>query len=163
MLHCTGEDGSAAGGVWMKSIECQMIEGGTGDLILVADRDNNSPAVTATATQKEVGADGKKKEWYYEPGAPPQSISAGRIDWLYRDPLWKDVKGFRGSREAEKPHDQWNTLECVCDGDKITVRLNGLTVNAATKSTLTKGKILIQSEGAEVFFRKIDLKPLKKG
>src|SRR5207302_5767148 len=26
LLHCTGEEG-AAGGVWMESIECQMIEG----------------------------------------------------------------------------------------------------------------------------------------
>src|SRR5207244_7804806 len=34
LLHCVGEDG-AAGGVWMESIECQMIEGGTGDFILV--------------------------------------------------------------------------------------------------------------------------------
>src|SRR4051812_19265674 len=27
LLHCVGEDG-AAGGVWLESIECQMIEGG---------------------------------------------------------------------------------------------------------------------------------------
>jgi hypothetical protein len=163
LLHCTGEDGNAPGGAWMKSIECQMIEGATGDIILHADRDRNSPSVTATAVQKAVGPDGKKMDWYYQRGAPPQNFSTGRIDWLYRDPLWKDVKGFRGMHELEKPHSDWNTLECICDGDKITIRLNGLEVNGVTKSTLTKGKIFFQSEGAEVFFRKIDLKPLKQG
>src|SRR5207244_2148223 len=35
LLHCVGADG-AAGGTWMQSIECQMIEGGTGDIILVS-------------------------------------------------------------------------------------------------------------------------------
>ena len=34
LLHSVGPDG-AAGGLWMESIECQMIEGGTGDIILV--------------------------------------------------------------------------------------------------------------------------------
>ncbi|HJT76617.1 MAG TPA: DUF1080 domain-containing protein, partial [Gemmataceae bacterium] len=114
MLHCTGADGCAPGGAWMECIECQMIEGGTGDFILVPDRDGHHPAVTATAVQKPVGREGTRKEWYYEPGAPPQPISAGRIDWRFRDPLWKDVKGFRGSREAEKPHYDWNKLECIC-------------------------------------------------
>ena len=50
----------------------------------------------------------------------------------------------------------------VCDGDKITNILNGKIVNAGTGASLTKGKILFQSEGAEVFFRRIDLRPVKK-
>ena len=37
----------------------------------------------------------------------------------------------------------------------------GVTVNASTNASHAKGKILFQSEGAELFFRKIDLKPLK--
>ena len=71
-------------------------------------------------------------------------------------------QGFRGKEDVEKPVGEWNTLECICDGDKITNILNGKVVNAGTKASHTKGKILFQSEGAEVFFRKIDLKPLKK-
>jgi len=63
---------------------------------------------------------------------------------------------------VEKPVGEWNTIECIGDGDKITNILNGKTVNAASKCSVTKGKILFQSEGAEVFFRKIDLVLLKK-
>jgi hypothetical protein len=151
LLHCVGEDG-AAGGVWMESIECQMIEGGTGDIILVKGK--NSPKITVEAEQR--------KQWYYKPGAPAKEFTGGRINWYARDPDWKDVKGFRGKEDVEKPVGEWNTLECICDGDKLTYILNGKTVNAGTKASHTKGKILFQSEGAEVFFRRLDLKPLKK-
>lgn len=34
LLHCQGPDGSYAG-YWMESIECQIIEGGTGDFLVV--------------------------------------------------------------------------------------------------------------------------------
>ena len=39
--------------------------------------------------------------------------------------------------------------------------LNGKVVNAGTNASHTKGKIMFQSEGAEIFFRKIEMKPLK--
>jgi hypothetical protein len=152
LLHCVGEDG-AAGGVWMESIECQMIEGGTGDVILVKGK--NAPKVTAEAEQRG-------KQWYYKPGAPAKEFTGGRVNWYGRDPDWKDMKGFRGKEDVEKPVGEWNTLECICDGDRLTYILNGKTVNKATQASHTKGKILFQSEGAEVFFRRIDLKPLKK-
>jgi hypothetical protein len=152
LLHCTGEEG-AAGGTWMESIECQMIEGGTGDIILVGGK--TKPSVTAEAEKRG-------KEYWYKKGAPPITLNTGRFNWYARDPEWKDVKGFRGKDDVEKPLGQWNTLECVCDGDRITYILNGKVVNEATKSSHTKGKILFQSEAAEVFFRKIDLTPLKK-
>ena len=40
----------------------------------------------------------------------------------------------------ENPAGEWNTLECVCDGDKITNILNGKVVNVGTKSSLTRGQ-----------------------
>ena len=40
--------------------------------------------------------------------------------------------------------------------------LNGKVVNKGIACSHTKGKILFQSEGAEVFFRRIELQPLKK-
>ena len=73
------------------------------------------------------------------------------------------MKGFRGKQDVEKPVGEWNRLECICDGDKITNVLNGTVVNVGTKASHTKGKILFQSEGAEIFFRRIDLKPLTTG
>ncbi len=130
-----------------------MIEGGTGDFILVKGK--NQPTMTATAEKRG-------NEWYYNPKAEPHKFPPGRINWFDRDPEWKDVKGFRGKHDVEKPVGEWNTLECVCDGDKITNILNGTVVNRGTDASHTKGKILFQSEGAEVCFRKIELLPLKK-
>lgn len=152
LLHCVGEDG-AAGGVWMESIECQMIEGGTGDFILVGGK--KTPSLTARAEQRG-------KEWYFNPKAEPREFKRGRIDWFARDPDWKDVVGFRGKHDVEKPVGEWNRLECVCAGDTITNILNGTVVNAGTHASHHRGKILFQSEGAEVFFRRIELHPVKK-
>ncbi len=151
LLHCTGEDG-AAGGVWMESIECQIIEGGTGDFILVGGK--NRPSLTVEAEQRG-------KEFYYKPGGEPVTRSGGRFNWFARDPEWKDAKGFRGKHDLEKPAGEWNTVECICAGDKITNIVNGKVVNAGTKASHTKGKIMFQSEGAEIFFRKIELRPVK--
>jgi hypothetical protein len=152
LLHCVGNDG-AASGAWLESIECQIIEGGTGDFILVKGK--NQPTLTAEVEQRG-------NQWYYKPGGEARQFPPGRINWYGRDPQWKDVKGFRGAAEVEKPAGEWNTLECICAGDSITNILNGKVVNAGTKASHTRGKILFQSEGAEIFFRRIDLKPLTK-
>jgi hypothetical protein len=159
LLHGVGEDG-AAGGFWLESVECQMIEGGTGDFILVGGK--GRPSLTATVEMRPTGAPGTKihEEAYYKPNGTPKEFKSGRINWFARDPEWRDVKGFRGKKDVEKPVGEWNRLEVICDGDKITNMLNGTVVNVGTKCSVTKGKILFQSEGAEVFFRRIDLKPL---
>ncbi len=65
------------------------------------------------------------------------------------------------TKDAEKPNGEWNTIEVVCDGDKITNIVNGVVVNEGTKASVTKGRILLQSEGAEVFFRNVELTPHK--
>ena len=155
LLHCVGPDGHG-GGVWLESVECQMIEGGTGDFILVKGKTKEeAPSLTATVVQKD-------KQFYYDPKGQPKRFTGGRINWWGLDPAWKDVLGFRVSQDVEKPVGEWNKLECVCDGDKVTNLLNGTVVNVGTESTHTRGKILFQSEGAELFFRKITLVPLKK-
>ena len=53
-------------------------------------------------------------------------------------------------------------MEVICDGDTITTILNGLVVNVGTRSSHTQGKIQFQSEGAELFFRTIEVRPLIK-
>lgn len=161
LLHCQGADGSF--GAWMPAIECQMIEGGTGDLLILGTKEHPF-RLTSGCEERTVG-EGKDahKELYFKEDAPAQRFAAPpvkRIDWWGRDPIWKDVKGFRGKQDVEKPVGQWNTLECVCLNDKITVLLNGKMMNQASQCSPDRGKILFQSEGAEVFFRKIDLKPL---
>src|SRR5262245_45930676 len=137
LLHCVGEDG-AAGGVWMESIECQIIEGGTCDFILVGGK--NTPGLTVEHEHRSTFSKGGKesKQPYYKPGAPTKEFKGGRINWYARDPHWEDVVGFRGKHDVEKPVGEWNTLECVCAGDTITNILNGQVVNKGTKSSHTK-------------------------
>jgi hypothetical protein len=153
LIHCQGDDGTIAG-AWMPSIECQMIEGGTGDLIIISNKEH---PMSITGEVEDRGG-----QPHYKPGAPAREFKSGRINWFARDPSWKDVKGFRGKEDLEKPVGEWNTYEIIVAGDTITPILNGKTTAVGTKCNHIKGKILFQSEGAEVFFRRIDLKPLKK-
>ncbi len=165
LLHCQGPDGNSVktadgkfNGPWMHSIECQIIEGGTGDFILVGghDKDGNAVKAKLTATVRKEG-----RATIYDPKGEPTKFEGGRIDWFGRDSEWKDVLGFRGKYDVESPDGQWTRVECICDGDKITNIVNGKVVNVGTGASLTKGKIIFQSEGAEIFFRKIELTPLK--
>ena len=65
-------------------------------------------------------------------------------------------------KDAEKPTGEWNIVEVVCDGDTITNIVNGVVVNKGTEASVTKGRILLQSEGAEVYYRNIELTPIAK-
>jgi hypothetical protein len=153
LLHCVGPDG-AAYGQWMESVECQIIEGGCGDFIMVAGQ--AKPGLTC---EVRTGPDGQP---YFEKGSPAVTKTSGRFNWWGRDPDWKDVIGFRGRRDIEKPAGEWNRMEVICDGDTITYIVNGYVVNVGTKSSLTRGKLIFQSEGAEILFRKIEIRPLSK-
>ncbi len=62
--------------------------------------------------------------------------------------------------DSEKPIGEWNTMEIVCQGNEITVHVNGDLVNHATNCSATRGAISLQSEGAPVQFRKVALTPL---
>jgi hypothetical protein len=149
LLHMTGEDR-----VWPQCIEFQMIEGGTGDIILVGGGRNKPTKLTATVEQKD-------KQFYFSPGGMAREFAGARINWFGRDPEWKDVKGYRGPKDVERPVGQWNVLEADCDGSSVSYKVNGVAVNAGTNANLTNGRILLQSEGAEVYFRKVELRPLR--
>lgn len=153
LLHCVGADGAAGNG-WMESIECQIIEGGSGDLLMVGGR--NKPKLTC---EVRIGADGQP---YFQKGAAATTRDSGRYNWWGRDPAWKDTLGFRGKDDVETADLGWNRLEVICDGDTITNIVNGLVVNIGTKSSHVEGKIQFQSEGAAITFRKIEIRPLRK-
>jgi hypothetical protein len=155
LLHCVGPDG-AAGGQWMESQECQIIEGGCGDFIMVGGQGGRKPSLTCEVRT------GPDNQLYYHKGGEPITRNSGRFNWWGRDPAWKDVLGFRGQNDVEKPAGEWNRMEVICDGDTITNIVNDSVVNVGTKSSLTEGKILFQSEGAEIFFRRIEIRPLTK-
>ncbi|GAH52607.1 unnamed protein product, partial [marine sediment metagenome] len=152
LLHSVGEDG-AWGGIWMNSIEMQMIEGGTGDLLVLGD-DVEQFRLTCTVAPEKSG-----DSYVYQPDGKSVTIYKGRINWWGRDPDWKDVKGFRGKNDAENPLGKWNRYEGIVKGQGIKAFLNGLLINECTDIRPHKGRIQFQSEGAEVFFRRIDLIP----
>ena len=74
----------------------------------------------------------------------------------------RNFVGYRGRADAEKPAGEWNVLEAVCDGGDVALFVNGEQVNGSKDGTFKAGKILFQSEGAEIFFRRIELHPLQK-
>jgi hypothetical protein len=155
LLHSQGEDGSSQG-IWINSIECQIIEGGTGDIIVVGDGTDKFSVTCTVASEKQGNS------FIFKPGGIKETINSGRINWLKRDPEWKDILGFRGKQDVEKSVGEWNILECVADGDKLSFFLNGILVNEASNVKPQKGRIQIQSEAAEIFFRRVELTHLSK-
>ena len=63
------------------------------------------------------------------------------------------VSGFATIRDADR--DKTSLLE-----GNLTYYVNGKLVNQGFEGSLTEGKLLFQSEGAEVYFRRIELEPL---
>lgn len=153
LIHAVGEDG-AYGKTWLESIESQIIEGGTGDFIMVGGK--GKPTMTVDVRT------GEKNQVYWQKGGTPMTKNSGRFNWYGRDPEWKDEVGFRGKQDLDKPVGQWNRHEVIADNDKVTNILNGKVVNMGYNSSHRAGKIQIQSEGAEIWIRKVELRPLKK-
>jgi len=159
LVHCVGPDGSY-GGIWMASIEAQMIEGGVGDFILVggtyADGSKVPLSMTAEVTKDRDG------ETVWKKGAPRKTMSSGRINWYGRDPDWKDVIGFRGKEDVDSPVGEWTRMDVICEGDTITNIVNGVVVNQGFNVFPSAGKLLIQTELAEVHVRRWELWPIGK-
>jgi hypothetical protein len=63
-------------------------------------------------------------------------------------------------KDAEKPTGEWNRVEVIANKGKCTHIVNGVVVNEGDNVSLRSGRILIQSEGAEIYYRKIDVKEL---
>jgi hypothetical protein len=155
IMHATGADGAVAK-CWLDGLQCNMIEGGTGDISITGA--NKKYRFKATAEERPWG---KKTGWYWKDGAPAREFNPGeRLLWFGRDPGWENVAGFRGKNDVEKKVGEWNTLVVTMKADTMTVKLNGVTVSKATDLGVTKGKLQFQSEGSEVLFKKITLTPL---
>lgn len=63
-------------------------------------------------------------------------------------------------KPVEKKIGAWNKYEITCKGDTIKLVVNGQLVNEGTRAEATRGKILLQSEGAPIEFRNVQLRPL---
>jgi hypothetical protein len=153
-----GNTGRDMNGPWIRSIEAQVIEGGTGDFILVAGHEPSGAAITPTiVVRARKDQDG---EDVFAPEGAPRTFTQGRINWFGRDPDWRDTLGFRGAGDVESPAGEWTRLEVTCRGSGLTVHVNGVRVNTGTDASVSAGRIMLQSEGAEIYFRRVELLPL---
>jgi hypothetical protein len=69
---------------------------------------------------------------------------------------------YRMKDPVENVVGDWNQYEITCKGDSIRLVINAQLVNEGSDAELSKGKILLQSEGAEIHFRDVVLKQLPK-
>lgn len=72
----------------------------------------------------------------------------------------KDYNRVQKKKDGEKPTGEWNRVEVIANKGKIKYIVNGVVVNEAESPSVTEGKILIQSEGAETYYRKIEITEL---
>ena len=68
---------------------------------------------------------------------------------------WKKGEG------SEKLPGEWNSARIRCEGKKVTVWINGTLMNEGIDLSAAHGAICLQSEGGVVYFRKVELTPLK--
>ena len=126
--------------VWPRSLEMQIQEGATGDFWMT-----DSAAITGVDGRRVVGPVGR----------------ASPIDRFGKGP-WKNVVGYRDPNgEVERAHGEWNRVEVVVRNDTAKHYVNGKLVNVGTDLFPKTGKILFQSEGAEIFFRGIRVYPYR--
>lgn len=126
--------------VWPRSVEFQINEGCTGDFWMT-----DGAALTGEDGVRVVGPPGQAK----------------KIDRFHKGP-WKNVAGYRDPvNELEKPHGEWNVVELVNRDGHVWQYVNGKLANEGTDAFPMSGKILFQSEGAEVYFRDMKIYPLK--
>jgi hypothetical protein len=159
LLHATGPDGGA-GGTWISSIECQLAQGCVGDLIPIRGKDASGEVIPVRFTsQVIIGPDGRPR---WKPGGESRVFTGGQLWWTTHDPDFKEVLDTRGKDDVESPLGEWTRVECRCEGDAITIRVNGTTINACRAAFPSSGKILVQSEGFELLVRKLELHPLNE-
>ncbi|HEY5824651.1 MAG TPA: DUF1080 domain-containing protein [Cyclobacteriaceae bacterium] len=149
LYHAVGAHG-ADGGFWMRSQEFQIQEGDCGDYWGVA-----GGAFDVRAMPR------KEKEYVYDAAGPLLTFSEKS----------QFSRQCIKSKDAEKPTGQWNIIDIYCFGSTSVHMVNGVVVMALYNSRqeteddelpLTKGKIQIQSEGAEVFYSNIQIQPIQK-
>ena len=62
---------------------------------------------------------------------------------------------------AENPHGAWNHVEVTCIDGHCVHTVNGIVVNEGYQASEQKGRILIQSEGAEIFYKNIQVTDIR--
>ena len=151
LYHTHGPRGSVFG-TWSPSVEFEIMEGSTGMAVRVGE--NVRPRTFAARDSSLI--------------YPMRRFMLGGREVEIVSPAWN----VEAARDAERPAGEWNTLDLYVVGASAVHVVNGVpvmalhgmaTVDSAGKRTpLTHGRIQLQSEGAETFFRDIVLTPITR-
>ena len=155
LYYSIGPPGAGSGG-WMKSVESNVMEDDYGSFWSVA----------GTIVDIEVGEE--KSAYREDPKTPfPVYRRGGRLKTAGPD----GGDGVRPSPIPEKPLGEWNTAEVIAVGgdsihlfnDQVTMVLRNARHRVGEELVaLTRGRIQLQSEWAEVYYRKIEVRPLRE-
>ena len=146
LYHSQGECGVEYWRTWMLSQEFQVTEAGMGDYWSQA------------SSRSDVKAVKRGNDYFFDNNGTLTAFGSGTGNG-----------GFCHAGIDAENKDGWNDLELITYGDKCIRIVNGKVVMALSKSRyivngeekpLVKGKIQIQSESAEVFYKDIKIKSI---
>jgi hypothetical protein len=63
-------------------------------------------------------------------------------------------------KDNEKPFGEWNTVEIISYNGKCVQIVNGVVVNVGEDASIKGGRILLQSEYAEIYYRNVKIRKL---
>ncbi|MSU58955.1 MAG: DUF1080 domain-containing protein [Pedosphaera sp.] len=152
--------------VWPSGVECQVQEGDVGDIFTVNTRVKTTvdPKTTNLVTSVITNTNGTLRT---NQSVMPVFLTSGNGGVALQQGVAGGIRRVIRSQMLE--HDGWNTVEVIVRGDEATHIVNGKTNNVAGKmeklvggqwQPLTKGKLIFQLEGAEVFYRHLEIKEL---
>jgi putative heme-binding domain-containing protein len=111
---------------------------------------------------------GEDKVWPDSIEAQLHSRNAGDIWNIGGFPMEADPSRTEGRRTRkalpcnEKPIGEWNRYVITLDGGELTLEVNGEVQNRASGCEERSGKICLQSEGAAIEFRTIEITPIAR-
>ncbi|HZZ26905.1 MAG TPA: DUF1080 domain-containing protein [Pirellulales bacterium] len=115
-----------------------------------------------------VGITGPDKAW---PGLEIQTQTGDAGDlWNHNllkmttDPARTKNDGHRIVKmgpDSQHPVGEWDTMEVIVDNGNLVYKVNGQVQNVATDTQSLAGKVGLQSEGAEMEFRKVQITPIE--
>jgi hypothetical protein len=161
LLHAVGPAGGA-GGAWPSCMECQLAQACAGDLILIRGNDAAGREIPVSFTaETELAPDKRRRRWKAGGEKVTFPPARGQLWWSNHDWDFKELLDTRGKDDVESAVGEWTRVECLCQGDRITIKVNGHTVNQVTNVFPQAGRILLQTEGSEILFRTFELQPLQ--
>ncbi len=158
LLHATGPHGNARG-IWMASIECQLAQGCEGDIIVIRGKDDRGDLIPVTQTSDtRIASDGRTR---WKKGGKKTVHSGKQAWWSDHEVGFQERLDTRGKNDVASPLGEWTKVECICCGSRITIKINGTTVNECYDVHPAEGKILLENEKNEIYFRNFEIRPLE--